>query len=110
MNMTKDDLIFLIDTKKTLEFSYNGKNYNLTYDKDEKGEYIVFGQTFQGEKYKSFGEQEHGIFGAALSFGYTAQGGDGQRDPAREGKDPHRHERRRCRHLQNPLSLSRPLR
>ena len=56
MFMTKDDLIFLIDTKKSLEFSYNGKNYNLTYDKDEKGEYIVFGQTFQGEKYKSFGE------------------------------------------------------
>jgi hypothetical protein len=54
--MTKDELVFIIDTKQSLEFSYNGKNYSLTYDKDGNHEYIVFGQTYQGEKFKSFGE------------------------------------------------------
>ncbi|MBQ9207882.1 MAG: hypothetical protein IJ158_14375 [Treponema sp.] len=55
--MTKDDLIFFINTKKEFEFSYNGKNYNLTYDRDDSGnDLIVFGERFQGKKYNSFGE------------------------------------------------------
>lgn len=55
--MTKDDLIFLINTKKEFEFTYNGKNYNLTYDRDDNGnDLIVFGERFQGKKYASFGE------------------------------------------------------
>lgn len=55
--MTKDELIFLIDTKKEFEFSYNGKNYNLTYDRSDDGkDLIVFGERFQGKKYFSFGE------------------------------------------------------
>ena len=54
--MTKDELIFLINTQKSFEFSYNGKNYNLTYDKEGNQQYIIFGQTFQGERFKSFGE------------------------------------------------------
>ena len=33
--MTKDELVFIIDTKQSLEFSYNGKNYSLTYDKND---------------------------------------------------------------------------
>ena len=52
--MTKDELVFIIDTKQSLEFSYNGKNYSLTYDKDGNHEYIVFGQTYQGEKFRAF--------------------------------------------------------
>lgn len=55
--MTKNDLIFLINTKKEFEFTYNGKNYNLTYDRDDKGnDLIVFGERFMGKKYASFGE------------------------------------------------------
>ncbi|MCI7080949.1 hypothetical protein [Treponema porcinum] len=33
--MTKEELQFLIDTKKEYEFSYNGKKYNITYGTDE---------------------------------------------------------------------------
>ena len=55
--MTKDDLIFLIQTKKEFEFKYNGKTYNMTYDKDKGGNnIIVFGQLYEGKNYKSFGE------------------------------------------------------
>jgi len=55
--MTKDDLIFLINTKKEFEFSYHGKNYNLTYDRDDAGhDLIVFGERYCGKKYTSFGE------------------------------------------------------
>ena len=55
--MTKDDLLFLIRTKREFEFIYNGDTYNMTYDTDENGEtIIVFGRLYQGEKYKSFGE------------------------------------------------------
>ncbi len=55
--MTKDDLIFLINTKKEFEFSYNGKNYNITYDRDELGnDLIIFGERFMGKKFRSFGE------------------------------------------------------
>lgn len=55
--MTKDQLIFLIQTKKEFEFSFNNKNYNLTYDKDDSGkEWIVFGERYEGKKFDSFGE------------------------------------------------------
>lgn len=55
--MTKEKLLFLIDTKTDLEFSYNGKNYNLTYDIDDDGNrLIVFGERYMGQKYKSAGE------------------------------------------------------
>lgn len=55
--MTKDDLYFYIQTKKTLEFSFKGKTYTLIPDIDEKGkEIIVFGRIYEGEKYNSFGE------------------------------------------------------
>lgn len=55
--MTKDDLIFLIETKKEFEFKYNGKTYNMTYDVDKSNHpVIVFGQLYEGKVYKSFGE------------------------------------------------------
>ena len=55
--MTKDDFIFLIETRKNMEFSYNGKTYNLTYDKNNKGELeIIFGRLYEGKKYSSLGE------------------------------------------------------
>ncbi len=55
--MTKDDFFYMIEIRKELEFSYNGKTYQLTYDKDENGAYkIVFGQLYEGKKYDSLGE------------------------------------------------------
>ena len=55
--MTKDDFIFMINTKRELEFNFNGKNYNLTYDRDDKGsDFIVFGERFQGKRYSSIGD------------------------------------------------------
>ena len=57
LTMTKKDFVFLIETQQPLEFSYNGKIYNLTYDKDSKGDtVIVFGQLYEGVRYNSLGE------------------------------------------------------
>lgn len=55
--MTKNDFIFLIETRQPLEFTYNGKVYNLTYDNDKDGNMvIVFGQLYEGVRYSSIGE------------------------------------------------------
>lgn len=55
--MTKEQLLFLIETKKEHEFVYNGKTYNLTYDKDTANNtVIVFGELYQGKRYSSSGE------------------------------------------------------
>ena len=66
--MTKEQFIFLIETQKPFEFTYNNVVYNMTYDKNEKGEkVIVFGRLYEGideletllyegKKYKSAGE------------------------------------------------------
>lgn len=55
--MTVDELRRLIDFKKEFEFSFRDKNYNFTYDKDEDGNpVIIFGETYLGQKYSSFGE------------------------------------------------------
>lgn len=55
--MTKDDIYYLISVKKPFEFSFNGKNYNMTYGKDSAGkEYIDFGERYTTTKYYSFGE------------------------------------------------------
>ena len=35
--MTMDDFHFMVAVKKPLEFTHQGKTYNLTYGKDEKG-------------------------------------------------------------------------
>lgn len=55
--MTMEDLQYCIAIKKELEFNYQGLSYTLNYDKDSDGhEYIVFGRTFEGKKYSSYGE------------------------------------------------------
>ena len=55
--MTKEQFIFLIETQKPFEFTYNNVVYNMTYDKNEKGEtIIVSGRLDEGKKYKSAGE------------------------------------------------------
>lgn len=55
--MTKDDFIFLIETKTVHEFVYKGVVYNLTYDKDKDGkDLIIFGRLYEGQKYHSVGE------------------------------------------------------
>ena len=46
--MTKEQFIFLIETQKPFEFTYNNVVYNMTYDKNEKGEtIIVFGRLYE---------------------------------------------------------------
>lgn len=54
--MTKDDLILLINTKKEVEFTYNGKLYTMTYGSDKKGSYIALGRLYEPVRYYSFGE------------------------------------------------------
>ena len=55
--MTKDELLFLINTKREFEFKYNGLSYNITYDQDKaKNPIIIFGRLYQGEPFDSFGD------------------------------------------------------
>ena len=54
--MTKEDFIFLIETKKEYEFSYKNKNYNITYGQDKNGSYIALGERYMQQKYYSLGE------------------------------------------------------
>ena len=54
--MTKDDLIFYIQTKKEFEFKYNGKIYNMTYDDTAGKSFIIFGRLYEGVRYNSYGE------------------------------------------------------
>lgn len=54
--MKKEDFIFNIETRKEMEFTYNGKSYSITYDSDDSGKtFIIFGRTFEGKKYDSLG-------------------------------------------------------
>lgn len=55
--MTRSDFIHLVNRKEPREFVVDGIVYALTYDKDSSGkEYVVFGRTFQGERYEDAGE------------------------------------------------------
>lgn len=55
--MTKDDLIFRMETLQPLEFTYKGKLYNMTFDKVGDGTIrIRFGRLFEEQTYSSFGE------------------------------------------------------
>lgn len=55
--MTQEEFRFLVDTKKEMEFSYQGKKYSITYGTDESGRsYILFGETYMGTRYYSFAE------------------------------------------------------
>ena len=57
--MTKEQFIFLIETQKPFEFTYNNVVYNMTYDKNEKGEkVIVFGRLYEGKKYSRMSKEE----------------------------------------------------
>ena len=53
--MTKEEFIFRLQAKKEMEFLYKGKTYSLTYDFENGKDYIVFGRTFEGKKYDSYG-------------------------------------------------------
>ncbi len=55
--MTIKEFQFIIELQKEFEFSYNKVNYNLTYDRDSKGNLIiVFGERYFGKPYSSFGQ------------------------------------------------------
>ena len=56
-SMTKEDVIFKIETKSEWSFTWKGLEYSLTYGVDNSGcDYILFGRTFEGEKYYSVKE------------------------------------------------------
>lgn len=55
--MTRNEFIHLVSSKEQREFVVDGVVYALTYDRDTSGkEYVVFGRTFQGERYTDVGE------------------------------------------------------
>lgn len=55
--MRKEDFFFNIQIQKPMNFTYRGISYTVKCDKDEKGNQIIlFGRTFQEEKYESYGE------------------------------------------------------
>jgi hypothetical protein len=55
--MTKEQLFFYVETQKVFEFTYKGKVYNMTYDRDEKGNTVlVFGRLYEGKRYAGVGE------------------------------------------------------
>ena len=54
--MTRDDLVFLVQTKTNKDFNYKNDVYRLSFGTDEKGEYIKFGLLYEERKYYSFGE------------------------------------------------------
>lgn len=54
--MTKEDLIFLIETRKEFEFTYKNVLYSMTYGSDKKGDYIALGRLYEPVRYYSFGE------------------------------------------------------
>ncbi len=56
-SMTKEQLFFYVETQKVFEFTYKGKVYNMTYDRDEKGNTVlVFGRLYEGKRYAGVGE------------------------------------------------------
>ena len=55
--MIKDELIFKIETQQPFEFQYNGKKYNMMYDKADDGSVIIrFGRLYEEKSFKSYGE------------------------------------------------------
>lgn len=55
--MTKEEFYFLVETRKSFEFNYKGKNYNMTFEKESGGDTkIFFGQLYEEKSYDSIGE------------------------------------------------------
>lgn len=55
--MTKEEFYFLVETRKSFEFSYKGKSYNMTFEKGADGNTkIFFGQLYEEQTYDSVGE------------------------------------------------------
>lgn len=53
--MTKDDLYFYTEVKKTLEFQYNNKTYLLSYGTDADGHpCLEFGELYAQEKFSCY--------------------------------------------------------
>ncbi len=49
--------MFRINVRQPLEFCFRGKTYNLTYGRDEEGDYIAFGRLYETPgRYYSVGE------------------------------------------------------
>lgn len=54
--MKDEDFIEMLRIQKEWEFSFRGRIFTVTYGKDQKGNYILFGEQFLGKKFYSYGE------------------------------------------------------
>ena len=55
--MTKEHFMFLIASKKEIEFEFKGKTYIINYGKDNKGkDNIIFGQLYEGKPFEDVGD------------------------------------------------------
>lgn len=54
--MTKEELFFLMETKKEFEFSFKGKTYSFMHEKENGKEIIKFGQLYFEKEYSSFND------------------------------------------------------
>lgn len=55
--MTKEELFFLLESRREFEFSYKNATYSIMCEKDVSGkEYIKFGKLYFEEKYDSFND------------------------------------------------------
>lgn len=55
--MTKEELFFLLESRREFEFTFRGSTYSIMCEKDFSGkEFIKFGKLYFEEKYDSFND------------------------------------------------------
>ena len=55
--MTKEEFYFVVETRKSFEFIYKDKTYNMTFEKAPDGHTTIhFGQLYEEKTYDSVGE------------------------------------------------------
>lgn len=55
--MTKDELLFKLQTTKYFEFTFKNRTFDIMIEKDKSGkEFVRFGQLYEEKKYNSLGQ------------------------------------------------------
>lgn len=55
--MTKEELFFLLESRREFEFKYRGTTYSIMIEKDSSGgDFIKFGKLYFEEKYDNFSD------------------------------------------------------
>lgn len=55
--MTKDELLFKLQTTKYFEFTFKNRTFDIMIEKDKSGkEFVRFGQLYEEKKYDSLGQ------------------------------------------------------